>query len=36
MFSTDTRGYNKDKKKRNPSAILVPEEGQGNPAVIPD
>jgi hypothetical protein len=36
MFSTDTRGYNEDKKKRNPSAILVPEEGQGNPAVVPD
>lgn len=36
MFSTNTRGYNEDKKKRNPSAILVPEEGQGNPVVISD
>ena len=25
MFSTDTRGYNEDKKKRNPSTILVPD-----------
>jgi hypothetical protein len=36
MFSTDTCGYNEDKKKRNPSAILVPEESQGSPAVVPD
>jgi len=36
MFCTDTRGYNEDKKKRNQSPILVPEEGQGNPAVVPD
>jgi hypothetical protein len=33
MFSTDTCGYNEDKKTRNPGAILIPEEGQGNPAV---
>jgi len=36
MFSTDTRGYNEDKKTRNPSAILVPEEDQGNPEIVPD
>ena len=36
MFSTDTRGHKEDKKTRNPSAILVPEEGQGNPVVVPD
>jgi hypothetical protein len=36
IFSTDTRGHNEDKNKRNPSTILVPEEGQGNPAVAPD
>jgi hypothetical protein len=36
MFSTDTRCYNKDKKTRNPCVILVPEEDQGNPAVVPD
>jgi len=36
MFSTETRRYNEDKKTRNPSAILVPEEGQVNPAVVLD
>ena len=36
MFSTDTRGYNEDKKTRNPSVILVPEGGQGNPGLVPD
>jgi hypothetical protein len=34
IFSTDTRGYNEDKDKWNPSAILVPKEGQGNSAVV--
>jgi hypothetical protein len=36
MFSTDTRGHSEDQKTRNPSIILVPEEGQGNPAVVLD
>jgi hypothetical protein len=36
MFSTNTRNYNEDKKEQNPSVILVPREGQGNAAVVPD
>jgi hypothetical protein len=28
IFSADTRGNNKDKKRRNPGTIFVPAEGQ--------
>ncbi len=36
ILSTDTRGNNKDKKRRDPNAILVPGERQENAAIVPD
>ena len=34
IFSTDTRGNNEDKKKRNPNTFLKPTDGQENVEVV--
>lgn len=35
IFSADTRGNNKDEKRRNPGTVFVPAVGQKAPEVIP-